>query len=458
MASQKEEILKQVGEVEGDSSSPMQSSTILKEKSAATTTTLTLLRSQSVGASSSTTTTTVPLQRSRSTTRRTKTRKTIYLLSRKQPNDTTKDKKTAKAKANDISFSSTSQKSEGKLSLSSTKTSSISHKYKPKKFGDIAGNDITVTAISNAVEKKRVAPLYLFHGPRGTGKTSTARIFAMALNCESRSIAINKPCWSCTGCRRTLYIIDHFYSGSTRIAEFRKIQSVPGFNVLIIEDAETYDELELLSIVKQGSLYDSNVVFVLISGAVNDMPISISSRCQKFGFPKLKDMDIAMKLEKIMALEGMGIEREAMKLIVAKSEGSLREAENIFDQLALLGSTITTSMVQQLVRIPLENEIELALDRFFCLLILFTYLLQVGLVPQNKLIDLLATAVSGETIKTVRVTKELTITGGVEPRALVSQLSSLITDILSGASAGADSDSLSSKDKRLLKCRSCQGK
>ncbi|KAK9270945.1 hypothetical protein L1049_026533 [Liquidambar formosana] len=238
-------------------------------------------------------------------------------------------------------------------------TTSISHKYQPKLFQDIAGHEIIIKAISNAVQKEQVAHLYLFYGPSGTGKTSTAIIFTMALNCESTSH--DKPCWSCRGCSRSLSIMELCYgSRNTGFKRIRTLlqstsftQAVPGFKVLIIEEchsltAEAWDEI--LGIVE--GVYGSSVIFVLITVDANKVPRTISSRCQKFFFPKLQDIDITLRLARIVALEDIAIEREALKLIVAKADGSLREAENILDQLALLGPRITSSMVQQLVGGP----------------------------------------------------------------------------------------------------------
>ncbi|PIA44112.1 hypothetical protein AQUCO_01700020v1 [Aquilegia coerulea] len=307
-------------------------------------------------------------------------------------------------------------------------SSSLNSKYYPKLFEDIAGNEIIVKALSNAVLKEKIAPLYLFHGPSGTGKTSTAKIFSMALNCESSTHT--KPCWSCRGCTRSLYIMD-LCSGS-RISGFERIktllqstsftQIVTGFKVFIIEECHTLMEEaweEILTIVERNS--GSAVVFVMITEDVKMVPKGISSRCQKFCFPKLKDMDITLKLARIVAREEIEIERDALRLIISKADGSMREAENILDQLALLGSRITSAMVQQIV----------------------------GLVPHNKLLDLLTTVLSADTIKTVRSTREL-IASGVQPQSILSQLASLITDILSGASAIATTSSAgSSKDKRL---------
>ncbi|CAK7345929.1 unnamed protein product [Dovyalis caffra] len=168
------------------------------------------------------------------------------------------------------------------------------------------------------------------------------------------------------------------------------------------------------------------VVFVLITVDASTIPISISSRCQKFFFPRLKDADVMLKLAGIVVQEDIGIEEEALKLIIMKAEGSLREAEHLLDQLNLPGLRITSSMVQQFV----------------------------GLVPLNKLINLLTIALSGDTEKTLLSTTRELIATGVEAQTLAFQLATLIADLLSEASATTPNYSTlvgpSSEKKRLL--------
>ncbi|XP_057987272.1 protein STICHEL-like isoform X2 [Hevea brasiliensis] len=323
-----------------------------------------------------------------------------------------------------------------RLSVSEHRSStSLSHKYQPKSFQQVVGHEINIKVIFNAVQRNKVAQLYLFHGPSGTGKTSTARIFAMALHCESTSL--DKPCWTCRGCCRSLYMMD-LCSGS-RTTGFLRIstllqctsfaQAVPGFKVFIIEEshsltAEAWDEL--LGILE--NTYSATLIFVLIAEDANMIPECISSKCQKFCFPRLNNMDVTLKLARIVAEEAITIEKDAVKLIVAKAEGSLKEAEHILDQLTLLGPRITSSMVQQLV----------------------------GLVPQNKLINLLKAALSGDTKKTIITARELVATG-VEAEAIIFQLTSLITDILTGVAINIPTHSAfagPSKDEELLETES----
>ncbi|MCL7031074.1 hypothetical protein MKW94_017302 [Papaver nudicaule] len=261
-------------------------------------------------------------------------------------------------------FSSCQHDTRGIMKNKEMKCSSskgLSKKYQPKLFEDVVvGHEIVIKALSSAVRKETITPLYLFHGPSGTGKTSVARIFSMALNCEATSCT--KPCWSCRCCSRSLYIMD-LCSGSR----------TPGFRRII-------------------TLLHSTTFIKTVSGCMG--------RCQKFCFSNLKDMDINLKLARIVALEKIEIERDSMKLVISKADGSMREAENILDQLILLGSKITTSMVQQI---------------------------------------------------TARFTREL-VMSGVQPQTLILQLSSLITVILSGASEAVTSSSAtSSKDRRLLR-------
>ncbi|XP_031406284.1 protein STICHEL-like 2 isoform X5 [Punica granatum] len=288
---------------------------------------------------------------------------------------------------------------------------SLSLKYQPKVFEDIVGHEIIVKAIATAIQRKRISSLYLFHGPSGTGKSSTARILAMALNCESNSPT--RPCWSCRGCSRSLCVMEMcsgsrfpgFEKAKTLIQSTSFTQALPGLKVFILEEChlltvEAWDEL--LSIAEGPN--GSTIVFVLITMGAEGLPSSISSRCQKYCFLKLRDEDIKRKLTRIAIGEGIRLEREALELIIAKAEGSLTEAENILDQLTLLDRRITTSMVQQIVH----------------------------LIPRENLNHLLIAALSGDTMKTIQLTAEL-IGSGAEPQALTSQLASLIKDHLSTA-------------------------
>ncbi|OAY78687.1 Protein STICHEL-like 3 [Ananas comosus] len=290
---------------------------------------------------------------------------------------------------------------------------SLTQKYMPKTFKDLVGQNLVVQALSNAVLRKKVGLVYVFYGPHGTGKTSCARVFAKALNCEA--VEHPKPCDVCSSC------ISFNLGKSRNVMEvgpignfdFESIMDIldnvmlsplsSHYKVFIIDDCDTLPPDAWSVISKVVDRAPRHVVFVLISSNL-DLPHIIISRCQKFFFPKLKETDIINTLQWISTSEGLEVDKDALKLIASRSDGSLRDAEMTLDQLSLLGQRISLSLVQELV----------------------------GLVPDEKLVDLLDLALSADTVNTVKSLREI-MESGVEPLALMSQLATIITDILAGS-------------------------
>ncbi|XP_039131367.1 protein STICHEL-like 3 isoform X2 [Dioscorea cayenensis subsp. rotundata] len=304
----------------------------------------------------------------------------------------------------------------------------LSHAYQPKVFADIIGHGMIIKALANAAQMKRISTMYLFYGPGGSGKTSTAKIFSMALNCNSTSYS--KPCSVCDGCYRSLYTAE-LCSGK-RNSGFEKIrtllqstsftETISGYKVFVIDECHSLSEdswVELQDIEEKGH---GMMVFIMITEDASLVPRGISSRCQKFNFQKLTDSDISLKLAKIVAQEGIEIKNDALTLIARKANGNLREAENLLDQLALLGQRITASMVQQIL----------------------------GLAPHDKLTQLLEATLSGDIIEAMRRTGEL-IACGIEPRTVVSQLASLVTETLAGNSSSSMQDHSQIRNRQLKK-------
>lgn len=292
---------------------------------------------------------------------------------------------------------------------------SLTQKYMPKTFKDLVGQNLVVQALSNAVLRRKVGSVYVFYGPHGTGKTSCARVFAKALNCQSPDHP--KPCDACNSC------ISHNLGKSRNLMEvgpvgafdyerimedvFDKALLSPlssQYRVFIIDDCDTLPPDSWSAISKVIDRAPRRVVFILISSSLDHMPHIIISRCQKFFFPKLKDSDIIYMLQWIATSEGLEIDKDALKLIASRSDGSLRDAEMTLDQLSLLGQRISLPLVQELV----------------------------GLVSDEKLVDLLDLALSADTVNTVKSLREI-MESGVEPLALMSQLATIITDILAGS-------------------------
>ncbi|GAA0155411.1 DNA-directed DNA polymerase [Lithospermum erythrorhizon] len=290
---------------------------------------------------------------------------------------------------------------------------SLTEKYTPRTFRDLVGQHLVVQALSNAAVKKKVGLLYVFYGPHGTGKTSTARIFARALNC--RSLEHPKPCGVCNSCvahdmRKSRNIreigpLSNFdFESIMNHLDYMIVSQHPShYRTFIFDDCDTLTPDSWSAIVKVIDRAPRHLVFVLVCSSLDVLPHIIISRCQKFFFPKLKDADIIYALQWIATNEDLDIDKDALKLIASKSDGSLRDAEMTLEQLSLLGQKISVSLVQEMA----------------------------GLVSDEKLVDLLDLALSADTVNTVKNLREIT-ESGVEPLALMSQLATVITDILAG--------------------------
>nr|GEX01554.1 protein STICHEL-like 3 [Tanacetum cinerariifolium] len=290
----------------------------------------------------------------------------------------------------------------------------LTQKYMPRTFRDLVGQNLAVQALSNAIAKKKVGLLYVFYGPHGTGKTSCARIFARALTCQS--LDHPKPCGYCNSCvahdmgkNRSVREVGPMnnlgYKGIMEMIENMIVSHQPSqYRVFIIDDCGTLPPEWWSAISKVIDRAPRRMVFVLVNSSLDVLPHIIMSRCQKFFFPKLKDADIIYTLQWISTREDFEIDKDALKLIASRSDGSLRDAEMTLEQLSLLGQRISVPLVQELV----------------------------GLISDDKLVDLLDFALSADTVNTVKHLREI-MESGVEPLALMSQLATVITDILAGS-------------------------
>ncbi|KAM0046720.1 putative DNA-directed DNA polymerase [Helianthus debilis subsp. tardiflorus] len=292
----------------------------------------------------------------------------------------------------------------------------FSYKYKPMFFEDIVGQNVVVQSLVNSVIKGRIAPIYLFQGPRGTGKTSTARIFAAALNCLATGDT--RPCGVCRECAEFIsgksWVITEMDGSSKKGIEkvrflMKKLQMGSSTLTFIRHEVFVIDECHLLPsklwLAFQKFLEEppQNVVFIFITTDLDNVPRAVLSRCQKYTFNKIKDSDIVNRLRKILEEENLDVESDALDLIALNVDGSLRDAETMLDQLSLLGKRITSDLVNELV----------------------------GVVSDEKLLELLELAMSSNTAETVKRAREL-MDLGVDPMVLMSQMATLIMDIIAG--------------------------
>ncbi|XP_059313451.1 protein STICHEL [Lycium ferocissimum] len=291
---------------------------------------------------------------------------------------------------------------------------SLSQKYRPMFFEELIGQNIVVQSLVNAISRGRIAPVYLFQGPRGTGKTSTARIFAAALNCLATEET--KPCGVCRECAdfmsgkcKNLREVDGTNKKGIDKVKYllnnlaASQQSSSGFKVFVVDECHLLPSKTWLAFLKFLEEPPARVVFIFITTDLDNVPRAVLSRCQKYLFNKIRDGDIVLRLKKISSDEDLDVESEALDLIALNADGSLRDAETMLDQLSLLGKRITTSLVNDLV----------------------------GVVSDEKLLELLELAMSSDTAETVKRAREL-LDSGVDPIVLMSQLATLIMDIIAG--------------------------
>jgi DNA polymerase III subunit gamma/tau len=236
---------------------------------------------------------------------------------------------------------------------------SLSQKYRPRSFLEIVGQNFVVQSLGNAITRERIAPAYLFHGPRGTGKTSAARIFSAALSCTATGEA--KPCGLCTECSdfftgNGINLIEVDATNRKGINRVRHlIENIPAsatssrYKVFVVDECHMVSSKVWSAFMKFLDEPLPRVVFIFITIDPENLPRSVISRCQKYMFAKIKDIDIVCRLRKIAMKENLDVELAALDLIALNSDGSLRDAETMLDQLCLLGKKITPSLVNDLV-------------------------------------------------------------------------------------------------------------
>ncbi len=230
-------------------------------------------------------------------------------------------------------------------------------KYRPKQFEDVVGQETVITTLLNSIERNRVHHAYLFTGMRGVGKTTTARIFAKALNCEEGMSA--HPCGKCASCKEidlgismTVKEIDGAsYTGVDRIRELQEdAEFLPGgvrFKIYIIDEVHMLSKSAFNALLKILEEPPSYVKFIFATTELNKIPKTILSRCQIYNFRKVPLRQMVKTLRNIAGREHIHIEDDALEEIARNSDGALRDAERLFDQIiSCLGESPTTEEVQ----------------------------------------------------------------------------------------------------------------
>jgi DNA polymerase-3 subunit gamma/tau len=221
-------------------------------------------------------------------------------------------------------------------------------KYRPQKFSEFIGQEHVVRTLTNAISQEMISHAYLFSGPRGSGKTTLARIFAKAINCQNRKKGEFEPCNQCSSCLeitegRSMDLIEIDAASHRGIDEVRELRNgivfVPTksrYKVYIIDEAHQITKDAANALLKTLEEPPPFAVFILATTEVHKMIPTILSRCQRFDFKKLTIKEILKKLEFICQKEKIDIEKPALELIALNSDGSMRDAEGILDQVFTL--------------------------------------------------------------------------------------------------------------------------
>jgi len=235
-------------------------------------------------------------------------------------------------------------------------------KWRPQALAEIVGQEQVTKTLSNALSSGRVSHAYLFYGPRGTGKTSTGRILAKALNCLSDGKG--EPCNNCDMCQsitegRALDVIEVDAASNTGVEDIRslreKVNYAPNqarYKVYIIDEVHMLSNSASNALLKTLEEPPPQVIFILATTEIHKILPTIMSRCQRFDFRRISRADVISKLARICDTEGIKLETAGLNLVAKSATGSLRDAENLLEQLTTYyGKEIGLPQVQAILGI-----------------------------------------------------------------------------------------------------------
>ncbi|MFM2173141.1 MAG: hypothetical protein RLZZ54_1068 [Cyanobacteriota bacterium] len=298
----------------------------------------------------------------------------------------------------------------------------LHHKYRPQRFDQLVGQEAIAATLGNALRSGRIAPAYLFSGPRGTGKTSSARILARSLNCIGSEGPTPEPCGTCELCTsiangNALDVIEIDAASNTGVDNIRELIERSRFapvqarwKVYVVDECHMLSTAAFNALLKTLEEPPPRVVFVLATTDPQRVLPTILSRCQRFDFRRIPLEALEQHLAWIAEQEQIGISPEALHVVAQRAQGGLRDAESLLDQLSLLPPPVEPQAVWELL----------------------------GAVPEQELLHLAESLAAGEPLGLIEAIRTL-LERGREPSAVLQGLAGLLRDLVL---AGVASDRL----------------